>query len=105
MRSAFTALDFAVLVIYLAGTTWLGIHLGRGQKTARTYFVVDGAVPWWAILFSVVSTETSAITFISIPGLAYTADLSFLQVATGYLLGRIVFAYTLLPRYYQGELV
>ncbi len=105
MRSAFTALDFAVLLAYLVGTTWLGIHLGRGQRTARTYFVVDGAVPWWAILFSVVATETSAITFISIPGLAYAADLSFLQVATGYLLGRIVIAYTLLPRYFQGELV
>jgi SSS family transporter len=105
MRSAFTLLDLAVLLLYLVGTTWLGIWLGRDQKTARAYFVVDGVVPWWAILFSVVATETSAITFISIPGLAYTADLSFLQVATGYLLGRIVIAYTLLPRYYQGELV
>jgi SSS family transporter len=66
---------------------------------------VDGAVPWWAILFSVVATETSALTFISIPALAYAADLSFLQIAAGYLLGRIVIAYTLLPRYYQGELV
>src|SRR5688572_485930 len=105
MRSAFTFLDLAVLVAYLVGTTWLGVWLGRGQKTTRAYFVVDGAVPWWAILFSVVATETSALTFISIPGLAYTADLSFLQVAAGYLIGRIVIAYTLLPRYYQGELV
>jgi SSS family transporter len=105
MRSAFTLLDLAVVIIYLAGTTWLGIWLGRGQKTARAYFVVDGAVPWWAILFSVVATETSALTFISIPGLAYATDLSFLQIAVGYLVGRIVIAYTLLPRYYQGELV
>src|SRR5687768_15467449 len=105
MRSAFTLLDLAVVVIYLAGTTWLGVWLGRGQKTARAYFVVDGAVPWWAILFSVVATETSALTFISIPGLAYATDLSFLQIALGYLVGRIVIAYTLLPRYYQGELV
>jgi SSS family transporter len=66
---------------------------------------VGREVPWWAILFSVVATETSAITFISIPGLAYAADLSFLQVAMGYLIGRIVISYTLLPRYYQGELV
>ena len=105
MRSAFTILDLVVLVAYLAGTTWLGVWLGRGQKTTRAYFVVDGAVPWWAILFSVVATETSALTFISIPGLAYTADLSFLQVAAGYLVGRIVIGFTLLPRYYQGELV
>jgi SSS family transporter len=105
MRSSFTALDLAVLLVYLVGTTWLGIWLGRGQKTAKAYFVVDGAVPWWAILFSVVATETSALTFISIPALAYAADLSFLQIAAGYLIGRIVIAYTLLPRYYQGELV
>ena len=56
-------------------------------------------------MFSVVATETSALTFISIPGLAYTTNLGFLQIAAGYLLGRIVVAYTLLPRYYQGDLV
>ncbi|HJU66909.1 MAG TPA: sodium:solute symporter [Gemmatimonadaceae bacterium] len=105
MTSTFTLLDAAVLLAYLVGTTALGMWLGRGQKDARDYFVADRAIPWWAILFSVVATETSALTFISIPGLAYLADLSFLQVALGYLLGRIVIGYTLLPRYYQGELV
>lgn len=105
MRSAFTALDLLVLVAYLAGTTWLGIYLGRDQKDAKDYFIASQRVPWWAILFSVVATETSALTFISIPGVAYLGNLGFLQVATGYLLGRIVVAYTLLPRYYHGELV
>ncbi len=105
MTSTFTLLDAAVLVAYLVGTTALGMWLGRDQKDARDYFVADRAIPWWAILFSVVATETSALTFISIPGLAYLADLSFLQVALGYLIGRIIIAYTLLPRYYQGELV
>jgi solute:Na+ symporter, SSS family len=101
----FTALDFFVLVLYLAGTTALGIWLGRDQKDAKDYFVAGKRIPWWAILFSVVATETSALTFISIPGLAYMTNLGFLQIATGYLLGRIVVAYTLLPRYYKGELV
>jgi SSS family transporter len=105
MMRAFTALDFAVLVTYLVGTTLLGVWLGRGQKDARDYFVADRAIPWWAILFSVVATETSALTFISIPGLAYLGNMTFLQVAVGYLVGRVVIAYTLLPRYYQGELV
>ncbi len=105
MTSTFTLLDAAVLLAYLVGTTALGMWLGRDQKDARDYFVADRAIPWWAILFSVVATETSALTFISIPGLAYLADLSFLQVALGYLVGRIVIAFTLLPRYYQGELV
>jgi SSS family solute:Na+ symporter len=104
-RYTFTALDFAVLIAYLVGTTLLGVWLGRNQKDARDYFVANQAIPWWAILFSVVATETSALTFISIPGLAYLGNLSFLQIAAGYLLGRIVIAFTLLPRYYQGELV
>jgi SSS family solute:Na+ symporter len=101
----FTALDLAVLLVYLVGTTLLGVWLGRGQKDARDYFVASQSIPWWAILFSVVATETSALTFISIPGLAYLGNFTFLQVAAGYILGRIVIAYTLLPRYYQGELV
>jgi SSS family solute:Na+ symporter len=105
MTSSFTLLDAAVLLVYLVGTTALGMWLGRHQKDARDYFVADRAIPWWAILVSVVATETSALTFISIPGLAYLADLSFLQIALGYLIGRTVIAYTLLPRYYQGELV
>jgi solute:Na+ symporter, SSS family len=105
LRSSFTALDAFVLAVYLAGTTALGIWLGRHQKDARDYFVAGQKVPWWAVLFSVVASETSALTFISIPGVAYLGNFTFLQVATGYLLGRIVVAFTLLPRYYQGELV
>jgi solute:Na+ symporter, SSS family len=105
MKTNFTALDFIVLIVYLVGTTLLGIWLGRDQKDAKDYFVAGKTIPWWAILFSVVATETSALTFISIPGLAYTTNLGFLQIAAGYLLGRIVVAYTLLPKYYQGDLV
>ncbi|HJQ11416.1 MAG TPA: sodium:solute symporter [Gemmatimonadaceae bacterium] len=105
MNTHFTALDFLVLVAYLIATTLLGIWLGRNQKDTKDYFVAGHAIPWWAVLFSVVATETSALTFISIPGLAYTTNLGFLQIAAGYLLGRIVVAYTLLPRYYQGDLV
>ncbi len=105
MTGGFTLLDWTILVVYIGGTTVLGIWLGRGQKDARDYFVADGSIPWWAVLFSIVATETSALTFISIPGLAYLGNFTFLQVATGYLLGRIVVAYTLLPRYVGGELV
>ncbi|HET7620886.1 MAG TPA: sodium:solute symporter [Gemmatimonadaceae bacterium] len=101
----FTILDVLVLLAYLGATTVLGVWLGRDQKTARDYFVADKAIPWWAILFSVVATETSALTFISIPGVAYLGNLTFIQIALGYLVGRIVVSYTLLPRYYEGELV
>ncbi|MCC6246126.1 MAG: sodium:solute symporter [Gemmatimonadaceae bacterium] len=105
MSGGFTLLDWFVLIAYLIGTTLLGVWLGRGQKDARDYFVASQKIPWWAILFSVVATETSALTFISIPGLAYVGNLSFLQVAIGYIVGRVIISYTLLPRYYQGELV
>jgi SSS family transporter len=105
MRNSFTALDLIVLVAYLAGTTLLGVYLGRNQKSARDYFVANHKIPWWAVLFSVVATETSALTVISIPGLAYLGNLGFLQIAAGYIIGRIVVAYTLLPRYYRGNLV
>lgn len=99
------ALDLVVIVAYLVGITALGVWVGRRQRDARDYFVADREIPWWAVMFSIVASETSALTFISIPGLAYGGNLGFLQVAAGYLLGRIVLSFTLLPRYYQGNLV
>ena len=99
------ALDFVVIIAYLVGITLLGVWVGRRQRDSRDYFVADREIPWWAVMFSIVASETSALTFISIPGLAYTTDLGFLEIATGYLVGRIVLAYTLLPRYYEGNLV
>jgi SSS family transporter len=101
----FTALDFFVLIAYLTGTTALGLWIGRKQKNASDYFIAERSIPWWAVMFSIVASETSALTFISIPGLAYVGNLGFLQVVTGYILGRIVVAFVLLPRYYKGELV
>ena len=105
MTGSFGLLDLAVVVLYLGCTTALGVWLGRDQKGARDYFVADRSLPWWAVMFSIVASETSALTFISIPGLAYAGDLGFLQVSAGYILGRIVVARVLLPRYFQGELV
>ncbi|MEP6622219.1 MAG: sodium:solute symporter [bacterium] len=106
----FTTLDAIVLVAYLAGTTALGLYVGRRQRDAKDYFVADGAIPWWAVMFSIVASETSALTFISIPGLAYGAkagvgDFGFLQVVAGYVIGRFVVARVLLPRYFAGNLV
>jgi len=105
LSSRFGIIDLLVVVAYMAGTTALGMWLGRHQKTATSYFVADRDIPWWAVMFSVVASETSALTFISIPGLAYAGNLGFLQVCAGYILGRIVVASVLLPRYYEGKLV
>src|SRR5262245_4869335 len=105
MTRSISLLDVLVIILYLAGTTLLGIWVGRRQRDAKDYFVAGRTIPWWAVMFSVVASETSALTFISIPGLAYVGNLGFLQVAVGYLLGRIVVSVTLLPRYYEGHLV
>jgi solute:Na+ symporter, SSS family len=102
---SFGLLDVAVLGLYLAGTTALGIRVGRRQASTKDYFVAGRRIPWWAVLFSIVATETSALTFISIPGLAYAGNLGFLEVVAGYILGRIGVAFLLLPRYYEGGLV
>lgn len=106
----FTTLDAIVLVVYLAGTTTLGLFVGRKQRDAKDYFVADRAIPWWAVMFSIVATETSALTFISTPGLSYgnapgVGNLGFLQIVGGYIIGRFVVAGVLLPRYFQGNLV
>lgn len=105
MTRTFTLLDLIVLLAYLGGTTALGMYIGRKQRGSSDYFVGGRTIPWWAVLFSIVATETSALTFISIPGLAYTGNLGFLQVVAGYVLGRIGVAALLLPRYFQGEIV
>ncbi len=99
------ALDFVVIIAYLIGITLLGVYVGRRQRDSKDYFVADREIPWWAVMFSIVASETSALTFISVPGLAYMTNLGFLQIALGYLVGRIALAYTLLPRYYEGNLV
>jgi solute:Na+ symporter, SSS family len=106
----FTTIDAIVLVVYLAGTTALGLWVGRRQRDAKDYFVADRAIPWWAVMFSIVATETSALTFISTPGLSYGnapgyGNLGFLEIVAGYIIGRFVVAGVLLPRYFQGNLV
>ena len=106
----FTWLDAFVLIVYLGGVTALGLYFGRKQRNAADYFVASHTLPWWALMLSIVATETSALTFISTPGLAYgstagTGDLGFLQIVAGYIVGRIVVATVLLPRYFQGKMV
>jgi solute:Na+ symporter, SSS family len=100
----FTVLDVVVLIAYLGGVIALGSWMGRSQRSARDYFLAGHNVPWWAIMLSVVATETSALTFISVPATAYTGGFWMLQLAAGYVIGRVVVAYVLLPGYFRGEL-
>ena len=102
--TTFGAPDLAVLLLYMAGVTAWGAWLGRANKGGSDYFLGSRNLPWWAVMLSVVATETSTLTFLSIPGVAYLGTLAFLQLAFGYLVGRIVVARVLLPAYYKGEL-
>jgi SSS family solute:Na+ symporter len=95
---------FALVLAYLAAINALGAWLGRGQKDARDYFLGAHAMPWWAVMGSILATETSALTFLSVPGDAYTSGFAFLQLVLGYVVGRIAVAALLLPAYFQGEL-
>ncbi len=96
--------DYFIIAAYLVGVAIFGIVSGGKQKSIQDYFLGSQVVPWWAACFSIVAAETSALTFISIPGLAYLTNLNFLQVTIGYLLGRIVVATVLLPQYSKGNL-
>ncbi|HUP88410.1 MAG TPA: sodium:solute symporter [Longimicrobiales bacterium] len=97
-------LDLSLIVVYVVGVTAWGAWLGRRQKDSKDYFLADHAMPWWAVCFSIIATETSVLTFISVPATAYTSDLWMIQLVFGYLIGRIVVAWILLPGYFAGEL-
>ena len=100
-----SALDLIVVLAYLGGIIAFGAHFSRAQRTVQDYFVSGKALPWWAIMGSIVATETSTVTFISIPGLAYVSNFTFLQLVLGYLLGRVVVAALLVPAYFRGDVL
>lgn len=101
---SFTALDLGVLVLYLLAVTVWGAWLGRGLTGGSDYFLGNRELPWGAVMLSVVATETSTLTFLSIPGVSYFGTLGFLQITFGYLIGRVIVSWLLLPSYYAGEL-
>src|SRR5581483_4045578 len=97
-------LALAIIALYLVGITLFGLRFRNRQRTLRDYFLAGRDIPWWAIALSIVAAETSTLTIISIPGLAYDTNLTFLQVVMGYVVGRIVISFVLLPHYFKGDL-
>src|ERR1035438_39807 len=89
-------LDFAVIVVYLVAVTLFGLRFRRKQQTLKGYFLADNTIPWWAISLSIMAAETSTLTIISVPGLAYEKDFRFLQLVIGYIVGRIVVSFVLI---------
>jgi SSS family transporter len=103
-------LDLGIVALYLVGITLFGLRFrksskGSADKSLKAYFLASNTIPWWAIALSIVSAETSTLTIISVPGVAFAGDFGFLQIVLGYMLGRIVVAALFLPRYFSGEMM
>src|SRR5215475_14365057 len=97
-------IDLAVIAGYLIAITWFGARFRSSQKNLRDYFLGGRNAPWWAIALSIVSAETSTLTIIGTPSLAFLGNLGFLQIVLGYLLARIVISALFLPQYFRGEM-
>src|ERR1700723_3329076 len=105
MLHRLSSVDLSLVAIYLVGITLFGLRFRSQDRSLKNYFLADRSIPWWAIALSIVAAETSTLTIISVPGLAFTGDWGFLQIVLGYLLGRSVICLLFLPRYFRGELL
>ncbi len=105
MPEFFNAADWVVIVAYLVGIIWLGVWFGKDQHNTRDYFLGSKNIPWWGVGLSIVATETSALTFIGVPAMAYGPDaLTFIQIVIGYVIARIILAIVMVPHYFKGEI-
>jgi SSS family solute:Na+ symporter len=100
----FTWFDYAIVLLYLIAVTAAGVVISGRQRTTRDYFLGGKNMAWWAVGFSIVASETSTLTFISIPGLAFRSNFFFLQLVFGYFIGRLLVSLIFIPAYYAGDL-
>src|SRR5437763_4178269 len=104
MSGDFSPGDWAIILLYLLGIIGLGLWFGRDQHNTRDYFLGSKTVPWWGIGLSIVAAETSALTIIGVPAMAYGGNIAFLQMIIGYVIARIILAVVLVPHYFKGEI-
>ena len=104
LQMGFSTIDYVIVSAYLIGVTLAGSLIAGKQKSYRDYFLGGKTMRWWMVGFSIVASETSALTFISIPGMAYAGTMHFLQVAIGYFVGRLLVSVIFIPAYYKGDL-
>jgi SSS family transporter len=104
MNDYFSAADWLVICVYLGGIILLGVWFGKDQKSTRDYFLGSKNIPWWGIGLSIVAAETSALTIIGVPAMAYGTDMAFLQMIVGYVIARIILAVVMVPHYFKGEI-
>jgi solute:Na+ symporter, SSS family len=96
--------DWSVIIVYLGAVIGLGVWFGRQQRTTRDYFLGSRSIPWWGIGASIVATETSALTIIGVPAIAYGGNILFIQMIVGYVIARVVLAIVMVPHYMKGEI-
>ncbi|HSV33337.1 MAG TPA: sodium:solute symporter [Pyrinomonadaceae bacterium] len=109
----FSVIDYLVLLAYLAGITIFGVMFRRSQRTVKDYFLGDKNTSWIVISLSIVATETSTLTLIGVPALAYTnyarpeqgGNFTYLQVVVGYIVARIIISLLFIPAYFRGNLL
>ena len=100
-----TTIDYVVIAGYLVAITLFGSWFAKFQKTTSDYFLADRSTPWWGVCFTIVATETSTLSFIGVPAQAYTGTFAFLQLALGYVIGRVIVSALFIPAYFRGDLV
>lgn len=100
----FSVIDYIIVTVYLVGVVVFGIISSGKQKNTKDYFLGGKEMKWWAVGLSIVASETSTLTFISIPGLAYKSNMMFLQLVFGYFIGRLLVSLIFIPAYYKGEI-
>jgi SSS family transporter len=100
----FEPADWLIIAVYLVGIILFGLWTGRDQKTTRDYFLGSKNIPWWGIGLSIVAAETSALTIIGVPGMAYATNIGFIQMIAGYVIARIILAVVMVPHYLRGEI-
>src|SRR5215216_2051967 len=104
MPQFFNGGDWFIIVAYLLGIIGLGVWFGKDQHNTRDYFLGSKNIPWWGIGFSIVAAETSALTIIGVPAIAYGGDITFIQMIVGYVIARIILAVVMVPHYFRGEI-
>ncbi len=104
MNDYFSPGDWIIILAYLLGIIWLGVWFGKDQRNTRDYFLGSKTVPWWGIGLSIVAAETSALTIIGVPAMAYGGNIAFIQMIIGYVIARIILAAVLVPHYFKGEI-
>ncbi len=104
MPQFFNAGDWFIIIGYLVGIIALGVWFGKDQRNTRDYFLGSRNIPWWGIGLSIVAAETSALTIIGVPAIAYGGDITFIQMIVGYVIARIILAIVMVPHYFRGEI-